>query len=327
MSMIQQIQIGLDIATAVSILGATAQFIRNQKKESQNNREQRIAESGSKVIIENIRVLSASFNSLVKEYQDLNPKFSYFSMDGEKENIEWFYERFHGNFLDENKEASFSNEYEEFRRAFDSHVGILGNARYSLVPVIAAIEVNNKKDLVNKINELPVELTGMYNKLVTFESLWEKLKNVYKKRSEIKDVSWERIVEEREDNQVYKAYDTQILSIALDERYDDFLSDGFYSKKDFLSRLENKVEDETDYYRKYRVQRLYQILDDKEKVAELCCSIIVKVSNLALDCMIESKRILCTLSAIYSCILNGKNSLEDEIKHYERKFKLEEYIM
>lgn len=32
MSMIQQIQIGLDIATAVSILGATAQFIRNQKK-------------------------------------------------------------------------------------------------------------------------------------------------------------------------------------------------------------------------------------------------------------------------------------------------------
>lgn len=279
------------------------------------------------MIIENIHVLSASFNLLVKEYQDLNLKLSYFKQDAKKENTEWFYKRFHGNFLDENKQASFSNEYEEFRRAFDSHVGLLGNARYSLVPVIAAIEVNNKNELVDKMNDLPVVLTDMYNKLVTFESLWGELKGAYKKRSEIKDVSWERIVEEREDNQVYKDYDTQILSIALDERYDDFLSDAFRSEEVVLSHLENEVEDKTDYYKKYRVQRLYQILDDKEMVAALCCSIIVKVSNLALDCMIESKRILCTLSAIYSCILDGKNSLEDEIKCYEKIFKLEEYIM
>lgn len=322
MSMIQQIQIGLDIATAVSVLGATAHFIRNQKKESKNSREQRIAESGSKVIIEDIRALSASFNSLFKEYQDLKLKFSYFMLDEKKENAEWFYKRFDRNFLDENKQSSFSNEYEEFRRAFDSHLYIVGNIRYSSIPVIAAIEVNHKNELVDKMNKLPVVLTDMYNKLGTLGRLWEELKNAYKKRSEIKDVSWERIVEEREDNQVYKSYDTQILSIALDERYDDFLSDGFYSKEDFLSRLENKVEDETDYYRKYRVQRLYQILDDKEIVAALCCSIMVKVSNLALDCVIESKRILCTLSAIYSCILNGKNSLDDEIKRYEEIFEV-----
>lgn len=329
MSMIQQIQIGLDIATAVSVLGATAHFIRNQKKESKNNREQRIAESGSKVIVENIHVLSASFNSLVKEYQDLDLTFSYFMLDEEKENAEWFYKRFDRNFLDENKQSSFSNEYEEFRRAFDSHVVILENARYSLVPVIAALEVNNENELVDEMNklvvrmsELPEVLGNMHNKLVVLQSLWKELKDAYKKRSEIKDVSWERIVEEREDNQVYKAYDTQILSIALNGRYDDFLSDGFFSKEDFLSHLENKVEDETNYYRKYRVQRLYQILDDKEIVAALCCSIIVKVSNLVQDCVIESQRILYTLSAIYSCILNGKNSLDDEIKRYEKIFKL-----
>lgn len=314
MSMIQQIQIGLDIATAVSVLGATAHFIRNQKKESKNNREQRIAESGSKVIIEDIRALSASFNSLFEEYQDV--RFSYF-IQKEREDEEDFYKRFYRNFLDESKQSSSSNEYKEFRRVFGRHLDIVGNIRYSSIPVIAAIEVNNKNELVDKMNKLPVVLTDMYNELGTFGTLWEELKNVYKKRSEIKDVPWERIFEERENNQIYNDYDTQILSIALDERYDDFLKYGIFSKEVVLSHL----EDGTDY-NWYRVTRLYKILDDKEMFAALCCSIMVKVSNLAQDCVIESKRILCTLSAIYSCILNGKNSLDDEIKRYEEIFEL-----
>lgn len=329
MSIFQQIQVGVDIATAISILGATTTFWNNQRKESEKARKQRLSESGSKVIIDDIHSLAASFNLVLKEYREVYFK-NFRQVKNEEES--YFLKRFYFCFLNEEISSDFDKEFNEFMKVFSTELEFVGSKRYSIIPVIGAIEVGDKKELVNKINELPLKLSNMYNQLLHFRNLWRELKKIYHKRKEFKDVSsWKDILEERNINPDYDDYDTLIQRISFDDDYMQYLDADFLSKQEFLENYEgsSELEDEKkEYsYKLYKIQHLYSIIDNEENFAALCHNVISEASLLAQNCMTEYKRILCTLSAIYSYILNDCESLDNEIKKYEEIFKLEEILI
>lgn len=55
-------------------------------------------------------------------------------------------------------------------------------------------------------------------------------------------------------------------------------------------------------------------------------NVVVHAKNLALECISETKEVLCTFSAIYSYILNDDVSLDDEIQKYKKLLKLDTYL-
>ena len=69
MNILEKVQIGLDLATAISIVGATVTFAYRYSKENKKQRKQRVAEFGSKVIIDDLHSLTDLYRELNEGYR------------------------------------------------------------------------------------------------------------------------------------------------------------------------------------------------------------------------------------------------------------------
>ncbi len=55
-------------------------------------------------------------------------------------------------------------------------------------------------------------------------------------------------------------------------------------------------------------------------------NVLTEPKDLALECISKTKEVLCTLSAIYSYILNDDVSLDDEVQKYKKLLELDTHL-
>ena len=327
MNILEKVQIGLDLATAISIVGATVTFAYRYSKENKKQRKQRIAEFGSKVVIDDLHSLTDLYNDLYRGY-GLIP-FSNFSKTLSSETTEQFNKRFNDNFSDVELVSKLDETFEAFCKIFANQADTIACKRYSFMPIITSIEHEKERNkLAKQFNDYPSTLYIMHNRLIQFKLLWKELLELYTKKEEFGGISLKVIYEERDSNVSYANFYNLVKSIALDDNYNEFLDSSIPAKDEFLnaSDLSHLTESERDnYYKHYRVQTLHTILYSDE-ITMFFHNVVVHAKNLALECISETKEVLCTFSAIYSYILNDDVSLDDEIQKYKNLLELDKYI-
>ena len=321
MNILEKVQIGLDLATAISIVGATVTFAYRYSKENKKQRKQRIAEFGSEVIIDDLHSLTDLYNDLYKGYRVI--PFSDFSKTISSETIEQFNKRFNDNFSDVELVSKLDRTFEAFCKILVNQADTIGFKRYSFMPIITSIEHEKERNkLAKKFNDYPKTLYTMHNRLIQFKDLWKELLELYTKKEEFEGISLKVIYEERDSNVSYANFYNLIKSIVLDDNYNEFLDSSIPAKDEFLnaSDLSHLTESERDnYYKYYRVQALHTILYSDE-ITMFFHNVVGHAKNLALGCISETKEVLCTFSAIYSYILNDDVSLDDEIQKYKKLY-------
>lgn len=318
-------KIGLDLATAISIVGATVTFAYRYSKENKKQRKQRIAEFGSKVVIDDLHSLTDLYNDLYRGYGVI--PFSNFSKTISSETTEQFNKRFNDNFSDVELVSKLDETFEAFCKIFANQADTIACKRYSFMPIITSIEHEKERNkLAKQFNDYPSTLYIMHNRLIQFKLLWKELLELYTKKEEFEGISLKVIYEEINSNVSYANFYNLIKSIALDDNYNEFL--GFLAKDEFLNSndLSHLTEIQRDnHYKSYRIGTLHTILYSDE-ITMFFHNVVAHTKNLALECISETKEVLCTFSAIYSYILNDDVSLDDEIQKYKNLLELDTYL-
>ena len=326
MNILEKVQIGLDLATAISIVGATVTFAYRYSTENKKQRKQRVAEFGSKMTVDDFHSLTDLYNDLYKGYRAI--PFGDFSKTISSETKEQFNKRFNDNFSDVELVSKLDRTFEKFCKIFVNQADTIALKRYSFMPLIMSIEHEKERNkLAKQFNDYPNVLYTMYNRLIQFKLLWKELLELYTKKEEFEGISLKVIYEERDSNVSYANFYNLIKSITLDDNYNEFLDSSIPAKDEFLnaSDLSHLTESERDnYYKHYRVQTLHTILYSDE--ITMFFHNVVHAKNLALECISETKEVLCTFSAIYSYILNDDVSLDDEIQKYKKLLELDTYL-
>lgn len=333
MNILEKVQIGLDLATAISIVGATVTFAYRYSKENKKQRKQRVAEFGSKVIIDDLHSLTDLYRELNEGYRAI--PFSDFSKTISSETTEQFYKRINDNFSDV---ELLSNLVSKLDRTFEAFCKILANQAntitckmYSCSPILVTIsrfENIEENSLTIYLVEKIRTYHEQYSRLIQFKYLWKELLVLYTKKEEFKRISLKVIYEERNSNVSYANFYNLIKSIALDDNYNEFVDSSILAKDEVLnaSDLSHLTESQRDnYYKLYKVEPLHTMLYSNE-MTSLFHNIVAHADNLAMECISETKEVLCTLSAIYSYILNDDVSLDDEVQKYKKLLELDKYI-
>ena len=302
-------------------------FAYRYSTENKKQRKQRVAEFGSKVVIDDLHSLTDLYNDLYRGYRVI--PFSNFSKTIGLETIEQFKKHVNDNFSDVELVSKLDETFEAFCKILANQADTIACKRYSFMPIVTSIEHEKERNkLAKQFNDYPKALYTMYNRLIQFKYLWKELLELYTKKEEFEGISLKVIYEERNSNVSYANFYNLIKSIALDDNYNEFVDSSIPAKDEFLnaSDLSHLTESERDnYYKHYRVETLHTILYSDD-ITMFFHNIVAHANNLAMDCISETKEVLCTFSATYSYILNDDVSLDDEVQKYKKLLELDKYI-
>ncbi|MCK3657550.1 hypothetical protein A4G18_02140 [Pasteurellaceae bacterium Pebbles2] len=334
-------QIGIDVFTAISIIFAAAQYIRNSRKEAEKLREERaketekqraerIAESGAKVLSDEIRSLSEYFTKIVRESKDVEKLSQRFIQQHYlKETDEEFYLRSEKMLIDTDLHSRYSKELEEFRIILLGGFAYLSQRNYVILPVLDAIsKANDLSGLVEKVKAVPSAVNEKYNQFIDFPDVWSKLVELYQlTRNLPADLSFEHLIEQRQEKPEYEQTLQLLIKISRDDDYLVYLSNVLYTQDDLKENLQLEQDLTQTDLRLFNAQHLYQLCMDN-KLPGIIHNVNVRGCKLIDSARDEFKGMLILLSACYSYILNADEhiSLDSEISRYEEIFKLGEEI-
>lgn len=329
MNILEKVQIGLDLATAISIVGATVTFAYRYSTENKKQRKQRIDELGSKVIVDELRLLTDLYNDLYKGYRVI--PFSNFSKTISSETTEQFKKRVNDNLSDVELVSELERTFEAFCKILANQADTIACKRYFYSPILVTIsryENKEKNSLTSYLLEKIRTYYEKYNRLIQFKLLWKELLELYTKKEEFEGISLKVIYEERDSNVSYANFYNLIKSIALDDNFNEFVDFSILNKDKVLnaSDLSHLTESQRDnYYKHYRIHTLHTILYSDD-MTFFFHNVLTEPKDLALECISKTKEVLCTLSAIYSYILNDDVSLDDEVQKYKKLLELDTHL-
>ncbi|WP_439235042.1 hypothetical protein [Lonepinella koalarum] len=335
----QSVGIGLDIATALSVIIAAYHYVNSAKKETKRKleedakqaeklRQQRIAESGSIVLTREIRTLSEAYRNIIEERSGVEKSSVYFMQQKTKnEKDDHFYKRCLSNLSDKDKVNRFFKEYDEYMTSLSNGIEIFSQQRYVIIPVLDAISQGNNS-LVSKLKKSPSNLVKMYNHLGGgVKGLWRDLNELRELLSQLSGkIDFDTLYSGKEDNQLYSDILKKLIRIVTDSDYSDFL-EGLLLSKDEFTKYSNISADDEYFESKFISQNLkmfYKIALSEQGMANLFHNMCAEVGRSLITSTTEFKAALCLLSACHSYILNDRKdiSLDDEIKRYEGLFAL-----
>ena len=304
-------------------------FAYRYSTENKKQRKQRVAEFGSKVVIDDLHSLTDLYNDLYRGYRVI--PFSNFSKTIGLETIEQFKKHVNDNFSDVELVSKLDETFEAFCKILANQADTIACKRYFYSPILVTIsryENKEENSLTTYLVEKIRTYYEQYDWLIQFKLLWKELLELYTKKEEFEGISLKVIYEERNSNVSYANFYNLIKSIALDDNYNEFVDSSIPAKDEFLnaSDLSHLTESERDnYYKHYRVETLHTILYSDD-ITMFFHNIVAHANNLAMDCISETKEVLCTFSATYSYILNDDVSLDDEVQKYKKLLELDKYI-
>lgn len=279
------------------------------------------------MVIDDLHSLTDLYNDLYKGYRVI--PFSDFSKTISYETTEQFKKRVNDNLSDVELVSKLDETFEAFCKILANQADTIACKRYSFMPIITSIEHEKERNkLAKKFNDYPKTLYTMHNRLIQFRFLWKALLELYTKKEEFEGISLEIIHEESNSNVSYANFYNLIKSIALADNYNEFLDSSIPAKDKFLNPddLSHLTEGQRDdYYKGCRIGHLHAILYS-DKITVVFHNAVAHTKNLALECISETKEVLCTLSAIYSYILDDDVSLDDEIQKYKKLLELDTYL-
>ncbi|WP_118813880.1 hypothetical protein [Haemophilus haemolyticus] len=236
MNILEKVQIGLDLATAISIVGATVTFAYRYSTENKKQRKQRIDELGSKVIVDELRLLTDLYNDLYKGYRVI--PFSNFSKTISSETTEQFKKRVNDNLSDVELVSELERTFEAFCKILANQADTIACKRYFYSPILVTIsryENKEENSLTSYLLEKIRTYYEKYNRLIQFKLLWKELLELYTKKEEFEGISLKVIYEERDSNVSYANFYNLIKSIALDDNFNEFVDFSILNKDKVLN--------------------------------------------------------------------------------------------
>ncbi|MBY6016774.1 hypothetical protein KUW04_03065 [Halomonas denitrificans] len=308
----QEVQLGIDIATSATIIGAMLSWFIESRRQAKKSRERGISDQARASSLSKVQSIlyefENSFSDLIASAQTFERPIDNRSGDRLGE-----YLRHHPEFIDVSSER-LGNFYQEVDRFYES----IQKRRYSLLPVLDSLHSGDKfmydlKQDIQQVGEL-------YNKLNSgWSQLLREFHAVYKEyypivlADENHNKSQEEMVGlllERED------YIRAMLSILLDKSYWTWV-ESFVPKEmeeAYKTMLETNERDAAALNR-VAVNFTGHLLKDPYR---LFAQILRRTSVEVQTARIECKDILIKLSALtHKLLSNQEVNLDDLIKKYE----------
>lgn len=338
--LITKFQIGLDIFTALSVIIAASQYIKNSRKQASIQRKrqieqanqlrvQRVSESGAIVLVNQLEKLSLAYSDLIKESNGITKKLKIFKLSEQEiqqtkitntQVIEEFLKN--QTVLDE-----ITVEFEEFSSCFGNKVQQFYQQRYIVVPVLEAISKNKEevKELVERVIQAPNNLTKIHNKLEAFIPLCKEMLNILKEIEQFdKNISFDDFskIGNSQKNIIEQLYCT-----ITNSNYTEYLNSILQDSKKLLSAQDKH----SDQYKLLLANELYAVMKNEQRKCIAIHNLIEQVNLMINNARNAFKQVLCLLSACYSYILSSKeqegNSLTKEVEYYKKIYELEENII